>query len=374
MSVKLSSSDCATATKSGATLPEGVGIAARTAAIYAQFNIPTLPLGADKNPLVSGFKINRLTMRQSRAYMARYPTADVLGVPDGPLSGVVRLDIDEHGDHVTEEVLRRAGQPGAIARTASGKHHLWYSDNGERRLTGSAGHRNARPWDDLKVDLCGQGGYAISPPSRFADGRVYQFQGDINLEELLRNRHRLPKIRGLPDRAYVVPEKVPPGDADDLRLAKVGERDSRFWPYIARYAQHAKSLEVLIEHAREWNDLMDPPLSNAEVDTKCRYWWELTQKGENRYGIGKHILINHSVIDDLLMADPDAFALLTILRRHHWGREFVVANEMKILMPKGGWGRPRLSAARSKLINLGFLIVVRPASRTPPLPMLCRFS
>src|SRR5271169_6816755 len=135
------------------------GIATATAEVYAKFNIPTLPLGDDKNPLVGGFKIAKLTMRQSRAYMRRRPDADVLGVPDGPLSGIVRLDIDERGDHVLAEVIHRAGQPGAITRTASGKHHLWYADNNERRLTGLPAHRNARPWGDLKVELCGKGGY-----------------------------------------------------------------------------------------------------------------------------------------------------------------------------------------------------------------------
>jgi Bifunctional DNA primase/polymerase, N-terminal len=178
------------------------GIAAETAETYAKFNIPTVPLGDDKKPLVGNFKVAELTMNQSRAYMRRRPEADVLGVPDGPLSGIVRLDIDERGESVLREVIRRAGEPAAVARTASGKYHLLYGNNGERRLTGQPGRSNARPWDDVAVDLCGMGGYSVSPPSRFSDGREYKFEGTKSLYDLLANRAAMPKIRGLPDRAY----------------------------------------------------------------------------------------------------------------------------------------------------------------------------
>src|SRR5690242_12745937 len=134
------------------------GIASATAKIYAQHGIPSIPLGANKRPAVRGFKIASLTVDQSRAFIRRRPEADALGVPDGRLSGLVRLDIDERSDDVVAEVIRRAGDTPVKVRTASGKHHLIYADNGERRLTGTPGKANARPWPDLKVDLCGEGG------------------------------------------------------------------------------------------------------------------------------------------------------------------------------------------------------------------------
>jgi hypothetical protein len=138
------------------------GIASATAEIYARHNIPSIPLGEDKRPLVGRFKIAGLTMAQSRAFIRRRPDAPALGIPDGRLSGIVRLDIDEHGEHIERAVLERAGDTPAKVRTASGKLHLIYLYDGERRLTGGPGSRNARPWDDLKVDLCGDGGFSVS--------------------------------------------------------------------------------------------------------------------------------------------------------------------------------------------------------------------
>jgi hypothetical protein len=86
------------------------GIAAATAEVYAKYQIPTLPIGDNKRPLVRNFKIAELTMLQSRAFMRRQPTADVIGVPDGPLSGIVRLDIDERGDDILREVKGKPGR------------------------------------------------------------------------------------------------------------------------------------------------------------------------------------------------------------------------------------------------------------------------
>src|SRR5882672_4694599 len=166
-----------------------VGIAITAAETYARYNIPTIPLGRNKRPSVSNFTIAELTVPQSIAWFRKRPKADALGVPDGRLSGITRIDIDEHGEEIEREVIRRAGDTPFKARTASGKLHLLYAYNGERRLTGPDGRSNARPWSGLKVDLCGDGGYSISPPSQ-CNGGEYRLLGDVTLEHLLENRDR----------------------------------------------------------------------------------------------------------------------------------------------------------------------------------------
>ena len=66
--------------------------------------------------------------------------------------------------------------------------------------------------------------------------------------------------------------------------------------------------------------------------------------------------------------------LLTFLRRQHWGRDFYLANEACELMPGGGWRRQRFTAARARLIDGGYLIVVKPESRHRKLSMVLRLS
>ena len=56
-------------------------------------------------------------------------------------------------------------------------------------------------------------------------------------------------------------------------------------------------------------------------------------------------------IDDLAGCDPDALALLLILRRNHFGRDsFVIANGMAGSL---GWRLPRFREARSRLESYG---------------------
>lgn len=343
------------------------GIATATAEVYAKFNIPTLPLGDDKNPLVGGFKIANLTMSQSRAYMRRRPDADVLGVPDGPLSGIVRLDIDEPGDHVTAEVIRRAGPPGAITRTASGKHHLWYSNNNERRLTGQRGHRNARPWDDLRVDLCGRGGYAISPPSQFSNGAAYEFEGDVRLEDLLRNRHTLPKIGGLPDRAYIQPTHVPlvPRAGADRDLAEMRDGSGRNVNLFEALCKVARSLpptlDAFVDWAREHNGRFGEPMTEAAVFNTAKSVFSYVERGELR--TGEHGAWFKRQQAQELARDPFLASLLMWLKAENGpDSEFLVADGLSA--PKYlDWPRERLQRARRRAITDGWIVQIRKPAR-----------
>jgi len=160
----------------------------------------------------------------------------------------------------------------------------------------------------------------------------------------------------------------------DPHSVLVGQRDAKFWPDIKRYAHQANSYDDLLSHGREINGMMPIPLTDAEVVAKCKHWWRKTERGENKWGIGQFTTVDHALIDDLMMRDIDAFTLLILLRRLHWGHDFYLANGMCESMPDGGWRRQRFTAARTLLIERGYLIVVRPASRRPPKPMLLRLS
>jgi hypothetical protein len=339
------------------------GIATATAEIYAKFNIPSIPLGDDKNPLVGGFKIAKLTMSQSRAYMRRQPDADVLGVPDGPLSGIVRLDIDEPG--VTAEVIRRAGQPGAITNTASGKHHLWYANNNERRLTGQRGHRNARPWDDLKVDLCGQGGYAISPPSRFSNGSEYTFEGDVSLEALLRNRRLLPKIKGLPSRAYVQSADVTlvPNIGADNHLAEMRDGSGRnvtLFDALRKIARRLPpKLDAFVDWAREHNGKFGEPMMETEIFDTAKSVFGYLERGELR--TGEHGAWFRKQQAQELAREPYLFALIAWLKAQNGpDAEFWIANGLAAAHLD--WPVDQLRSARNRAIQLGWIeIITQPA-------------
>jgi hypothetical protein len=54
---------------------------------------------------------------------------------------------------------------------------------------------------------------------------------------------------------------------------------------------------------------MNEPLGNSEVVAKCRHRWRKTKRGEDRFRVGRFLLVEHSRIKDLLMRDPSAFLL-----------------------------------------------------------------
>lgn len=107
---------------------------------------------------------------------------------------------------------------------------------------------------------------------------------------------------------------------------------------------------------------MTPPLSDAEVVKVARSAWSYTEHGENWFGTGRRVVASYDEVDVLMMAHPDAFILLTWLRRHHSGHvEFHVANDMRERMP-GGWRRERFTEARAALEQCRQIEVVRPPS------------
>ena len=339
-------------------------VALMAAETHIRLGIPIIPLGQDKKPLIGGFKVGNLSLRQSRAYLARFPDVAGFGVPDGRLSGLVRLDIDVPGDDIVAKVIQRAGDTPFKVRTASDKMHLVYRYNGERRLTArpNAGKKppnNAQPWDDLCVDLCGQGGYSVSPPSQ-CNGGTYKLLGDVSLVDLLAKRHILPTIQGLDARGYL-PEAQPTlPDADrgqnaqDLRDVRPGNRDAVFYRQVARICQRIHraggTKDDAMTAANACNKEFQVPLEAIEVEAKVNYWWPLTLNGRNRFGVGRQPRVR-GWQQELASNDPALFSLLIWLREENGPEsEFWIANGMIGTHLNGWWSNDRLRDTRQRAI------------------------
>ncbi|MDP9401775.1 MAG: bifunctional DNA primase/polymerase [Actinomycetota bacterium] len=125
-----------------------------------------------KHPRVAnGLKAATTDEDQIRQWWARWPSANV-AVRTGAVSGMVVIDIDP--DHGGEESLNRLVEQhgelpdGRAVRTGSGGRHLYFAHPGGV-VRNDAGRRLGRG-----VDVRGDGGYVIAPPSRHACGRLYQ--------------------------------------------------------------------------------------------------------------------------------------------------------------------------------------------------------
>src|SRR5690349_10238517 len=96
-----------------------------------------------------------------------------------------------------------------------------------------------------------------------------------------------------------------------------------------KQAHYCDSMDALLDVARTYNDdHLQPPLADADVIKTAAAAWGYTAQGKNWFGRGGRVVMSHADIDGLLKEDPDAFILESLLRRHHWGRNFVVTNAM----------------------------------------------
>ena len=209
------------------------------------------------------------------------------------------------------------------------------------------------------VDLLGTGGMAIAPPSRTATG-AYEF-----ICGSLADVVSLPIMRGLD-----APDACPASVLDGVAV-QVGQRNNLMFRACLAAVRSCTSLADLENYARNANiSGLTEPLPDTELLRIVASAWKYHQSGRNWAGSGQQVVLSHAEID--LYADaPDALLMLTILRRHHWGRDFVVANAMAETMPGGGWRRQRFANARALLEIRGSLHLIRAHSKATGPSLYC---
>ena len=147
---------------------------------YISDNIPVFPVSrVDKHPLCpNGFHDATINENQIREWWQTWPNA-MIGIPTGPRSGIWVLDVDidvkkNIDGHETLARLAAETDHGALPLTLcsitprGGKHYLW-------RWTG-ANIRNSVEEIGPGLDVRGDGGYFVAPPSVRADGAVYRWE------------------------------------------------------------------------------------------------------------------------------------------------------------------------------------------------------
>lgn len=120
-----------------------------------------------------------------REWWQRWPTAN-LGIRTGAVSGLVVIDVDpDHGglDTMRSLAAEHAIPKGLRVRTGSGGWHLYFAHPGGQ-IRNSAGTALGPG-----VDVRGDGGYVIAPPSRHISGSTYQWSGSWSLPDLPGHLH-----------------------------------------------------------------------------------------------------------------------------------------------------------------------------------------
>jgi hypothetical protein len=300
---------------------------------YAEVGVATFPVRG-KSPAIKGYMA--LGLSGSRKLVGRFGQEAAFGL-EAEMARIVVVDVDTPDERILAGVLDRYGPTPFIVRSGSGNHQAWYKRSNERR--------SIRPDASLPIDILGRG-VIVAPPSIGKNGTYQIIQGCLD------DLAELPVLRSAP--AATVAHK----DA-----VRDGCRNNTLFEHCMAQARFCDGVDALIDVARTTNDGFMPPLSDPEVVKIARSAWNYEDRGQNWCGAGQRVIATHAEVDGLMQTQPDAFLLLMLARRYHWGREFVLANAMAKRMPGGGWSRKRLATARRRLEEHGAIEMVSPACR-----------
>ena len=235
---------------------------AQAAVRYLARGWSVLPLRCgDKRPLIRWD-----TLQQARAgaatlarWFVHWPDANT-GIVTGEISNLIVLDVDpKHGgDDSLEELERRFEKlPDTVeAQTGSGGRHLYFTHPGGF-VPNRAGLKQG-------IDLRGDGGYVVAPPSLHPSGQLYAWArrhspDDIAIAALPRwllfAGRGVRARRSLEDWRHLVREGV-----------KEGKRNSTIASLTGHLLWHGVDPQVALQLLLAWNRVRcKPPLDDDEV-------------------------------------------------------------------------------------------------------------
>lgn len=132
---------------------------------------PCLPSG--KQPLtLHGLKEATTDPEQIRTWWRKWPDANI-AIATGAASGIFVVDLDFDHDGIDSLVKLEAGKPKGLATlecaTGGGGAHLYFTWPDGFEIRNSAGKLGRG------IDIRGEGGYVIAPPSLHKSGERYQW-------------------------------------------------------------------------------------------------------------------------------------------------------------------------------------------------------
>jgi archaellum biogenesis ATPase FlaH len=217
--------------------------------------------------LSQGFSIIPLTPKdktpaiQWKDYQTRKPTRDELnewftsgknniGIVTGKISGIAVVDLDSDA---AKDFAQKNGFPDTPSvRTGKGCHLYYkYPDDVEVR--------NFQKRDDLPdIDLRGDGGYVVAPPSIHSSGSVYKWIDSKGLDDL-------PLSPAFPDMILIKKnEKTPITEL--LSGVPGGKRNDSLFRAVCGLKKVGANYDDCLNFAYWLNERNNPPLSGDEVE------------------------------------------------------------------------------------------------------------
>lgn len=232
---------------------------------YAEMGLAVFPVRQNKTPYTPhGCKDAKTDIRAIKNWWKRYPDANI-GIATGSISGgivVIDIDIDEdkgvYGDESLSEWEKEHGELPETWRAITGRggYHIYYrSDDSIKNTT------NLYPG----VDIRGEGGYVIAPPSIHQNGNYYQWELDPNDVDIhFADQQVMDFIKGPDKKAKVAPQKAKFMLPD---VIKSGARNDTLYRYGCSLQAKGYADDEILNKLEDANTRCDIPLKDEELTT-----------------------------------------------------------------------------------------------------------
>lgn len=211
--------------------------------------VPIQPRG--KKPLVAWqeYTTRKPKISEIKYWWSRWPDANI-AIVTGKISDIVVVDVDTNRGG-TPHALFDASPTGLISKTGSGGYHLFY------KYPAQTNHVPNRVGQD-GVDIRGDGGYVVGPPSAHTSGKLYKFIQRGNLG-------KAPGwILDTPTRGENNHNKWL---SDILSGCSEGNRNDSCAKISGYFAKKGMAKDVAFQLLKLWNSNNDPRLSDKELHT-----------------------------------------------------------------------------------------------------------
>ncbi|MDX9689634.1 MAG: hypothetical protein EOM37_06355 [Proteobacteria bacterium] len=333
---------------SPALYPKAQGPFGRLAPSYFDMGLPVIPcMGKDgKVPLVKWkeYQDHLPSKDDFRDLLLRFPDANI-GLITGKLSKITVVDVDDPARSLAG-LYEEFGETPVVTSTPRGGKHLYYRYLDEKNRVSAK----------KKIDVRGEGGYVIAPPSiNLEKNKGYIFlEGDISFLD------SLPYIKG-----------SAPAPCD--QLAKPGERNVSLFSYLIKVASNGAAEEGLITAALVYNAKhCYPALSENEVLKTVNSVRTYQSRGR-LFTLGKQkiVLPPTDRIKPIMFQEPHALSLLADLIACHWDRkEFAISPKAYAI--RSGWDSNTVRQAIAVLIKNKLIELVHKGGSRPGDPNLYR--
>lgn len=322
---------------------------------YASLGWSVIPLRPkDKKPALKSwepYQKERASEEQIRAWWKKWTRANI-GIVTGTISGIIVLDVD--GPEGQESIADKELPPTTCATTGSGgAHYIFKHPGGEvrnfaRRLPG--------------LDLRGDGGYIVAPPSIHPNGNTYEWGLPPEMEQPRFPPAWLKDLMGVRSSA---------GDSPRVDPAKVlagipeGSRDTELFKYAASLRARGmkrEEAEILVLQAAA---ACSPPFPREEALAKIESAWRYPAGTERTQSIeSAREQLNNIAPENVF--DQETLGALAILKEQEPGEYAKVKQELK--------GKVNLNdlerAVKKAIADSRKLHIVEPGEPPTPLEMV----